>query len=62
MKVNCRSNKDKLIDKLQNKVRLLEKKNNGMQAEHEKAKGKVDRENQQLKERLDAVTNMNISL
>ena len=59
MQVSNKSNSQKLIEKLQNKVRVLERKNNGQQAEYDKAKGIEERKNQQLKERLDTVTTMN---
>ena len=36
------------MDKLQNKVRMLERKNGSYQAEHEKQMKKLERENQQL--------------
>ena len=50
------------MDKLQNKVRMLERKNGSYQAEHEKQMKKLERENQQLQERLDTVTSMNHNL
>lgn len=50
------------MDKLQSKVRVLEKKNGTQQADNDKSKAKVERENQQLKERLDTATNMNHNL
>ena len=50
------------MDKLNNKVRILERKNNGQQAENEKSMKKLERENQQMKERLDSITHMNFNL
>ena len=50
------------MDKLQTKLRNIEKKYNGQQSEHDKIKQKLERENQSLKERLDTVTNMNHNL
>ena len=40
------------MDKLQNKLRVLERKSINYQAEHDKSMKKLERENQQLKERL----------
>ena len=62
LSVNNKSNREKQMDKLQTKLRNTEKKYNGQQAEHDKVKGKLERENQQLKERLDTVTQMNHNL
>lgn len=50
------------MDKLQSKVRVLEKKNGSQQADSDKSKAKLERENQQLKERLDTATTMNHNL
>ena len=52
----------KLIDRLQNKVRILEQKLSNFQADHDKINRKKDCENKQLKERLETVTNMNHTL
>ena len=56
LQVCNKSNREKFMDKLENKPRILEKKNNSSQAEFDKSKGKQERENQQLKERLDTAT------
>ena len=62
LQVCNRTNREKFTDKLQAKIRGLEKKSNNQQAEFDKSKFKVERENQQLKERLDTATNMNHNL
>ena len=51
-----------MVDRLQNKVRILERKLNTIQSDHDKVVRKKDCENQQLKERLDTVTAMNHTL
>lgn len=51
-----------MIDKLQNKVRVLERKVNGQQAETDKATSKMKTENQQLEERHETVKKMNFQL
>ena len=62
MKVGNKNQSEKLVDRLQNKVRILERKLNSCQADHDKVIRKKECENQQLKERLETVTNMNLNL
>ena len=62
MQANTKSNKEKMIDKLQNKIRVLERKVNGQQAEYDKVTTKTKSENQQLEERLETVKKMNFQL
>lgn len=45
LQVCNRTNREKFTDRLQNKIRNLEKKNNSQQAEYDKAKRKLEREN-----------------
>ena len=51
-----------MVERLKNKVRILERKLNTIQSDHDKVVRKKDCENQQLKERLDTVTAMNHTL
>lgn len=54
-----KSNKEKLIDKLQIKIRVLEKKLNGSSTDFDKTTTKLKSINKQLEERHDTVKKMN---
>ena len=60
--ISQRNNASRTIDRLQVKVRNLEKKVNSQTTDHEKVLRKATNEAKSLKERLETVTNMNNNL